>query len=82
MIMLQLEGGTTKETLKQRRILFSYRLIMTSNKSVKYVVIGWTKKGEEDLANELLEVNAVSKLIVKGSAVVGTEVCLQHKNDL
>ena len=55
---------------------------MTSNKSVKYVVIGWTKKGEEDLANELLEVNAVSKLIVKGSAVVGTEVCLQHKNDL
>ena len=55
-------------------------IMSTSN--VSHVVVGWAKKGEEDLENELVEAIQVKKLIVKGVAEVGIEVSLQFKNEL
>lgn len=53
-----------------------------STSNVSHVVVGWAKKGEENLENELVEAIQVKKLIVKGVAEVGIEVSLQFKNEL
>ena len=53
-----------------------------STSNVSYVVVGWAKKGEENLENELVEAIQLKKLIVKGVAEVGIEVSLQFKNEL
>lgn len=55
---------------------------MSSSKSASHVVVAWMKKGEEAFENELVEAISLKKLILKGSAQVGTEVSMQFKNDL
>ena len=51
-------------------------------KKQTHAVVFWFRKGEEDLANELLEAIALKKLILKGEGDVGSEVSLQYKNSL
>ena len=63
----------------------TYRLIiiMSLSKPVTgYGVVGWTKKGEETLPNELVEPVSLKSLIIKGSPQVGKEVSMQFKNEL
>lgn len=55
---------------------------MSSFKSANCAVIGWKKKGEETLPNELVEAVSLKHLIIKGSPQVGTEVSMQFKNEL
>ena len=54
---------------------------MVSTKFTFAVVI-WEKKGEEVLANELIEAISINKIIVKGEVNVGAEVCMQFKKEL
>ena len=51
---------------------------------VEFVAVGWTKKGEELLANEVVEVVALRHLVVtgKGSPQAGTEVSMQYHNEI
>lgn len=59
---------------------------MSSSKPtvVKFVAVGWTKKGEEVLANELVEAVGLKHLVVKGkgSPQAGTEVSMQYNNEI
>ncbi len=56
----------------------------TSSKTSKttHAVIAWGKKGEKELPNELIEVIALSKIIIKGETTVGSDVCMQFKKEL
>lgn len=49
-----------------------------------HVVVGWEKKGEEFLTNELVEAISSKKLIIKDrqSPQVGIDVSYQFKNEL
>ena len=58
-------------------------MAMSSKPSkTSHAVVAWGKRGEEELQTELIEVIALSKIIVKGETKVGADVCMQFKKEL